>query len=123
MTAANTERNNAGAEPSTPVRKKRRLLPKILLGLVALVGVLATVVAVQPAEFHVARSATIAAPPSAVFAEVNDFHRWDAWSPWTKKDPNCQNSFEGPSSGKGAGFRSTGGGLGRPHRSSRCAYS
>ena len=105
---ANTERDNVGTQSATPPRKKRRLLTKILLGLVVLVGVLAIVVAVQPAEFHVSRSATIAAPPAAVFAQVNDFHLWDAWSPWTKKDPNCQNSFEGPSSGKGAGFRWSG---------------
>ena len=108
MTAANTERNNAGAEPCTPVRKKRRLLPKILLGLAALVGILAIVVAVQPAEFHVSRSATIAAPPASVFEQVNDLQRWQAWDPWAKKDPNCQTSFEGPSSGQGAGFHWSG---------------
>lgn len=35
---------------------------------------------------------------------LNDFHKWDAWSPWAKLDPNCKVTFEGPASGKGAGF-------------------
>ena len=69
---------------------------------------LAVVVAVQPSEFHVARTATIAAPPAAVFAQVNDFHRWEAWSPWAKIDPAAENSYEGSSAGKGAGFRWSG---------------
>ena len=31
-----------------------------------------------------------------MFAQVNDFHKWDAWSPWAKLDPNAKISFEGP---------------------------
>src|SRR5262249_6149457 len=40
-----------------------------------------------------------------VFAQVNDFHRWAAWSPWAKLDPNAKNTFEGPSEGTGSVFR------------------
>jgi hypothetical protein len=43
-----------------------------------------------------------------VFAQVNDFHNWQAWSPWAKIDPAAKNSFEGPSSGKGAIFKWSG---------------
>ena len=32
-------------------------------------------------EFRVARSTTIAAPPTAVFAQVNDFHKWASMEP------------------------------------------
>jgi hypothetical protein len=53
---------------------------------------------------RVTRSATILAPTSVVFAQVNDFHNWDAWSPWAKLDPAAKNSFDGPSSGTGARF-------------------
>ena len=35
----------------------------------------AGVVAMQPADYQVSRSATIAAPPAAVFAQVNDLHK------------------------------------------------
>jgi len=78
------------------------MLKKILLVLVALVLVFAVVVALQPSEFHVERSITVDAPASKVFGEVNDFHKWDAWSPWAKLDPNSKVSFEGPQAGEGA---------------------
>ena len=61
--------------------------------------------ALQPSDFRVARTATIDAPAPAVFAHVNDFHNWDAWSPWAKLDPAARTTFEGPSAGTGARFR------------------
>ena len=70
--------------------------------LATLVVVFVLVVALQPSEFRVVRSTTIAAPPAEVFAQVNDFHNWDAWSPWTKLDPACKYTFEGPAAGTGA---------------------
>lgn len=81
------------------------MLKKIVLGLVLLIVVFVVVVAMQPSDFAVSRSATIAAPPAAVFEQVNDFHNWEAWSPWAKLDPTAKNTFEGPTSGKGAIFR------------------
>src|SRR5205085_3578132 len=72
--------------------------------LLAIVAIFSLVVALQPAEFRVVRSATMSAPPSAVFAQINDFHNWEAWSPWAKLDPTAKNSFEGPESGEGAKF-------------------
>ena len=79
------------------------MLTKILLVLAALIVVFLIVVALQPASFLVARSATINAPASAVFAEVNDFHRWHKWSPY-EKDPNMKKTFEGPPAGTGASY-------------------
>lgn len=77
------------------------MLKKILLVLVALILIFVVVVALQPSEFHVERSVTVAAAPADVFAEVNDFHKWDAWSPWAKLDPNAKVGFEGPEAGEG----------------------
>jgi uncharacterized protein YndB with AHSA1/START domain len=81
------------------------MLKKILIALAVIVIVFVVVVALQPAEFRVARSATISAPAPAVFAQVNDFHKWEAWSPWAKLDPAARNSFDGPAAGTGAIFR------------------
>ena len=56
---------------------------KILIVLAVLCGILvaaAVLVSMQPDTFTVQRSATMAAPPAAVFAQVNDFQAWDAWS-------------------------------------------
>jgi hypothetical protein len=56
----------------------------ILLGLVVLVAVLAVFVAMQPAEFQVSRSASFAAPPEAVFVQVNELERWSAWQAYER---------------------------------------
>ena len=80
------------------------MLKKILIGLVVLIAAFVGVVAMQPAEFSVSRTATIAAPAGDVFAHVNDLRKWDAWSPWAKLDPAAKVAFEGPSAGKGAVF-------------------
>ncbi|MBS0211529.1 MAG: SRPBCC family protein [Planctomycetes bacterium] len=76
----------------------------ILLVIVILVAAFIGVAAMQPATMSVERSTMVAAPPAVVFNEVNDFHQWEAWSPWAKLDPAAKNSFDGPSSGVGAGF-------------------
>ena len=78
------------------------MLRKILIGLAVLVALFIVVVAMQPSEFQVARTATIAAPQAEVFAQVNDLRKWDAWSPWAKLDPDAKINFEGPEAGQGA---------------------
>ncbi len=78
------------------------MLKIILIAFAVIVVVLVIVVALQPAEFHVVRSATISAPPAVVFAQVNDLHKWDAWSPWEKLDPALKRTYEGPPAGAGA---------------------
>lgn len=70
--------------------------------LVAVLAIFAVVVALQPAEFQIERSAVIDAPPPKVFELVNNFHRWEAWSPWAKLDPAMTTAYEGPESGVGA---------------------
>ena len=81
------------------------MLKKILIALAAIVVVFVVVVAMQPSEFRIARTATISARAPAVFAQVNDFHSWEEWSPWAKLDPAAKTTFEGPSAGAGAIFR------------------
>jgi len=63
------------------------MLKKILIGIAVIVVAFVVIVALQPSEFRVARSTTISAPPAAVFAQVNDFHKWEGWNPWGKLDP------------------------------------
>jgi hypothetical protein len=88
------------------------MIKKILLGAVILVVVIiavcVVVVAMQPAHYRVERSATMNAPAPVVFNQVNDFHKWDAWSPWAKLDPNMKTTFEGAPSGTGAVYAWTG---------------
>lgn len=84
------------------------MVKKVILGilivlLVLIVGFCA-IVAMQPNDFKVTRSATISAPPEKIFDQVNDFHKWDAWSPWAKLDPAMKTTYSGPESGPGASY-------------------
>lgn len=80
------------------------MLKKTLMVVGALVLVLVVVIAMQPAAYRVERSATMNAPAAAVFAQINDFHKWDAWSPWKDLDPAAKITYAGPESGAGASF-------------------
>jgi len=80
------------------------MLKIILIALAVIVVVFVAIVAVQPSDFRITQSATIAAPPEVVFAQVNDLHNWEAWSPWAKLDPAAKSAYEGPAAGVGAAF-------------------
>ena len=80
------------------------MLKFILIGLAVIIVVLAVVVAMQPDDFRVTRSATVSAPAAVVFAQVNDLHKWEAWNPWQKKDPAMKLTFAGPPAGPGASY-------------------
>ena len=92
------------AVTETKANQNKTMLMPILIGLVVIVVVFVIIIATRPDDFRVTRSAGIAAPPAAVFEQVNDFHKWDAWSPWAKIDPACKNTFDGTPAGKGAIF-------------------
>lgn len=77
---------------------------KILIAVAAILVVLVVVIATRPSAFRVERSATISAPAPVVFAQVNDFHQWEAWSPYVKRDPGMKKSFEGAPAGVGASY-------------------
>jgi uncharacterized protein YndB with AHSA1/START domain len=78
------------------------MLKTILVALAVIIVVLVVIVALQPSDFRVARSTTISAPPPAVFAQVNDFHKWEAWNPWGKIDPTMKQTYDGAPAGVGA---------------------
>jgi uncharacterized protein YndB with AHSA1/START domain len=81
------------------------MLKTILIALIVIVAVFIVVASMQPSEFSVTRTATISAPASAVFAQVNDLHEWEEWSPWANRDPAAKKTYEGPSAGTGAIYR------------------
>ncbi|MEJ0089594.1 MAG: hypothetical protein WDM80_07615 [Limisphaerales bacterium] len=78
------------------------MIKKILIGLVAAIVIFVIVVATRPADFHVERSTTIAAPAQALFEQVNDHHKFNAWNPFLKVDPNVKNTYSGPEYGVGS---------------------
>jgi Polyketide cyclase / dehydrase and lipid transport len=80
------------------------MLRNILIAIAAALVVLLVVIATRPSTYRVSRSTTIAAPPAVVYAQIVDFHRWEAWSPWAKIDPTMKTTFTGPASGPGAAY-------------------
>lgn len=75
---------------------------KIVLGLLAIVVLLAIVGFFLPRHAQVERSIVIEAPQATVFAQVNGFHSFNQWSPWFAKDPGCKYVYEGPRQGVGS---------------------
>jgi hypothetical protein len=80
------------------------MLKKILLGLAIVLAVFLVVVAMQPSDYRVSRSATMAAPPSAIFPHVNELKKWEPWNPWGKLDPAMKLTYSGPEGGPGASY-------------------
>ncbi len=76
----------------------KRLLPVFFVIIAALLVFIFT----RPNTYHVERSTTLAGPAAPAFALVNDFHHWQAWSPWGKIDPRMTVAYSGTDSGKGA---------------------
>ena len=80
------------------------MINKILLAVVILLVVFVIVVALQPSHYRIARSTTISAMPADVFAQLNDLHKFQDWSPWAKLDPEMKQTYEGAATGAGAAY-------------------
>lgn len=80
------------------------MLKKILLGLAAALVVLIIVIALQPSDFKIERSEVVAASPEIVHGQVNDFTRWERWSPWAKMDPETKTTISADPAGEGATY-------------------
>jgi uncharacterized protein YndB with AHSA1/START domain len=80
------------------------MLRKLLIVPLVLVGAALVAAAFQPAEVQVTRSRAMAAPAAAVFARLQDFHAWKAWSPWEKLDPTMKKEYSGTPGQPGASY-------------------
>ena len=78
------------------------MLKKIFIVLALIVIVFVVVVATRPANFRITRSITMDAPAGAAFSQVNDFHKWENWSPWAKLDPAMKQTYSGAPKDLGA---------------------
>jgi uncharacterized protein YndB with AHSA1/START domain len=84
------------------------MIKKILIALAVIVVIFVVAAALQPADYRVTRSVSVSAPPGVVFAQVNDLHQWETWSPWEKLDPAMKRVHEGAPAGTGAIYAWTG---------------
>jgi uncharacterized protein YndB with AHSA1/START domain len=83
-------------------------MKRIALGIVGMIGLFVLAVSglalTKPQTFRVQRDVTIAAPAEVIFSNIEDFHRWEAWSPYEKLEPTIKKSFSGPERGLGASY-------------------
>jgi len=80
------------------------MLKTIAIVLVALIAGVLIYAATKPDTFRVQRAASIKAPPEKIFAILNDFRRWEVWSPWEKMDPAMRRTYGATTNGTGATY-------------------
>jgi uncharacterized protein YndB with AHSA1/START domain len=80
------------------------IIRSIVIVVVVIVAGILILAATKPDTFRVQRSAAIKAPPEKIFALIDDFTAWPAWSPWEKKDPAMKRNYGATARGKGAAY-------------------
>lgn len=78
-----------------------RIIKRIGILLLALIGLALIVAAFMPKHFAYERSTSINAPKALVFSIVNDLKTQETWGPWKKGDPTIQNTYNDVASGVG----------------------
>ncbi|MFC3550197.1 SRPBCC family protein [Lysobacter cavernae] len=80
------------------------MLKLIVIAIVVLIAAVLLFAATRPNDFRVQRSVLVQAPPERIHAQINDFHHWQAWSPYEKLDPAMTRSIGGAAQGTGATY-------------------
>jgi len=78
------------------------MFKRILIVLMVAVAGFVAYAATRPGTYRVERSMRVDAPAALVFAQLDDFKAWAAWSPWEGKDPQMRKTYEGAARGVGA---------------------
>ncbi len=75
----------------------------IAIAIIIIVLAILIYASTKPDVFHVERTIDIKASPEKLFGLINDFHQWDAWTPYNK-DPAMKKTYSAKASGKGATY-------------------
>lgn len=78
------------------------MVKKLLLAVAVLIAAVLAFAATRPDSFRIERSLLVQAPPQAIYTQIADFRRWQAWSPYENLDPAMRRSYEGAERGPGA---------------------
>lgn len=79
------------------------MLITVAIAIAVIVLLVLIYAATKPDSFHVERAIDIRAPREKIFSLINDFHQWDAWTPYNK-DPAMKKTYGGNVSGIGATY-------------------
>jgi effector-binding domain-containing protein/uncharacterized protein YndB with AHSA1/START domain len=72
-----------------------KFLKITLIGIAALLAAYLLCCTIGISKFKTNKSIVINASPEQVFAEINDYKKWPAWSPWANRDKNMENTYTG----------------------------
>ncbi len=78
------------------------MLKQVVIGVVFIIALFLIVAAFQPGQFKIERTTLIHAAPQMIFAQIDDFHNWNRWSPWAKVGPQMKVIYSGKPLGIGA---------------------
>jgi hypothetical protein len=80
----------------------KKILLRVAAAIAAIILIVLVLAAMQPADYRVERSRSIAAPADVLFEQVNDHKKFAVWNPWEKMDPTSKTAYSGEDSGVGA---------------------
>lgn len=72
-----------------------KIIKYFALGLFGIFAAILIAAAMSSKAFNYKQSITINAPVDKVWPHVNSMQAMDTWSPWTEKDPNIKQTFDG----------------------------
>lgn len=78
------------------------MIKTIIIIVVVIIVAILIYAATKSDSFRVERSLSMKSLPDNIFPLINDFHHWQAWSPWEKIDPAAKTTHSGAASGVGA---------------------
>ena len=76
------------------------MFKKATLIVVIFTAMILAYAAMQPDTFRIERLININGSPERIFPHIDDFHQWEAWSPWEKTDTEIQRNYRGAESAK-----------------------
>jgi len=79
-----------------------RIVKTILWILLALGAIFLIVSFFLPSKYNVSREISINGPAKQIYAQVIDFEKWEAWSPWLQEDPTMAFNYQEQTAGAGA---------------------
>jgi uncharacterized protein YndB with AHSA1/START domain len=74
----------------------------VVIGVAIVVAGVFALASTRPDAMSIHRATIIKAPREAVFALIDDFHRWTSWAPQDLENPSMVRTFDGPVKGGGA---------------------
>jgi Polyketide cyclase / dehydrase and lipid transport len=72
-----------------------KILKNLFIALVVIVAVGGIVLYFLPNHYSVSNSIEINKPADVVYAQLSDYNKWSAWSPWREADPEAKITING----------------------------